>query len=167
MNIISFYKETSLPSVPKENSLYFIKDGTGVHLFITDANGVPYPLTEDGLSAYQIAVLYGFSGTEAEWIASLEGMTGPPGSTGPPGPPGPPGAPGADGPPGISGDSYYTHVQILAQSTWTINHNLNKNPSVTVIDSGGNVVFGDVIYTTLNSLQLVFTSAFSGNAYLN
>lgn len=30
----------------------------------------------DGLSAYEIAVLDGFKGTESEWLASLKGETG-------------------------------------------------------------------------------------------
>lgn len=34
-----------------------------------------------GLSAYQVAVANGFSGTEAEWLASLEAGSGAPGNT--------------------------------------------------------------------------------------
>jgi len=44
-----------------------------------------------GLSAYQIALKYGFQGTEADWLASLQGARGPEG------PPGPQGAPGPSG----------------------------------------------------------------------
>ena len=40
------------------------------------------PPGHHGLSAYQIAVLFGFQGTEAEWLASLEGEPGPPGPPG-------------------------------------------------------------------------------------
>ncbi|KFG02570.1 hypothetical protein IQ62_01185 [Streptomyces scabiei] len=47
----------------------------------------------DGLSAYQIAQGQGFTGTEAEWLASL---VGPQGDTGPAGPQPPLGAAGAD-----------------------------------------------------------------------
>ena len=43
-----------------------------------------------GLSAYQVAVLNGFVGTETQWLASLEGPQGP---TGPQGPQGEAGAP--------------------------------------------------------------------------
>ncbi|MFC6170348.1 hypothetical protein [Loigolactobacillus jiayinensis] len=39
----------------------------------------------DGKSAYELAVVDGFSGTEAEWLASLKGPTG---ATGPQGPTG-------------------------------------------------------------------------------
>lgn len=41
---------------------------------------------ESGLSAYEIAVEEGFSGTEAQWLASLVGPTGPQGIQGEPGP---------------------------------------------------------------------------------
>lgn len=47
---------------------------------------------QDGSSAYQVAVANGFSGTEAQWLASL---TGPPGDTGPEGPQPPLGEAGA------------------------------------------------------------------------
>ena len=51
----------------------------------TGAQG-PQGLT--GLSAYQVAQLNGFTGTEAEWLASLEGDVGPQGEIGPAGPTG-------------------------------------------------------------------------------
>lgn len=62
-----------------------------------------------GTSAYQLAVATGFTGTEAEWIASLHGDPGAAGPAGPPGPAGdtgdvgPAGAPGAPGAPGPAG----------------------------------------------------------------
>lgn len=71
---------------------------------------------EDGASAYELAVAHGFVGTEAQWLASLEGEPGPqgapgtPGDTGPigpagePGPQGPPGVDGTQGPPGPQGE---------------------------------------------------------------
>lgn len=48
----------------------------------------------NGLSAYEVAVLNGFVGTEVEWLASLVGETG---AQGPAGADGAPGTPGADG----------------------------------------------------------------------
>ena len=63
----------------------------------------------DGKSAYQIAVNNGFVGTEAEWIASLKGETGPIGPAGPQGQTGETGATGPVGPQGEvgpKGDSY-------------------------------------------------------------
>ena len=62
-----------------------------------------------GLSAYEIAVQNGFIGTEAEWLASLQGTDGQDGTDGSPGLPGvdgqdgAPGLPGADGQDGADG----------------------------------------------------------------
>jgi hypothetical protein len=50
------------------------------------------------LSAYQVAQLNGFTGTEAEWLASLEGDQGPQGIQGEPGADGADGATGPAGP---------------------------------------------------------------------
>jgi hypothetical protein len=52
---------------------------------------------ENGLSAYEVAVANGFTGTEAAWLASLVGPQGEQGEPGMPGSPGGDGAPGADG----------------------------------------------------------------------
>jgi len=48
-----------------------------------------------------------------------------------------------------------------------ITHNLSKFPSVTVVDSGNNIVIGDITYNDLNTLTINFTASFSGKAYLN
>ena len=61
----------------------------------------------------------------------------------------------------------YTHTQSSASATWTINHNLNCFPSVTIVDSAGSVVIGDVSYTNANTLVVTFVAAFGGKAYLN
>lgn len=65
------------------------------------------------------------------------------------------------------GDKSFTHNQSAPATTWTINHNLGKNPSVSVVDSAGTQVFGSVNYVTLNQLTVHFSVAFSGTAYLN
>ena len=61
----------------------------------------------------------------------------------------------------------FTFCQDASLSEWTITHNLGDFPSVTVVDSGNNVVVGDVSYTNSNIVVLTFNSAFSGCAYLN
>lgn len=58
----------------------------------------------DGASAYEVAVANGFVGTEAEWLASLEGEPGPTGPEGPAGPQGLTGPEGPQGPQGPAGD---------------------------------------------------------------
>ena len=51
---------------------------------------------------------------------------------------------------------------------YVINHNLNKYPSVSVIeDSTGNQVYGDVQYNTVNQCTLTFTSLVTGTATFN
>lgn len=67
----------------------------------------------------------------------------------------------------IGKSTTYTHNQLAAAKTWDINHNLGKFPSVSIVDSAGTVVIGDVTYVDSNNIQLSFTSDFSGVAYLN
>jgi len=61
----------------------------------------------------------------------------------------------------------YTHNQNTSASTWSVTHNLGFYPAVTVVDSGENVVIGDVTYTSVNSLSISFTASFGGKAYLS
>jgi hypothetical protein len=61
----------------------------------------------------------------------------------------------------------YTHTQASASSAWVITHSLNCFPSVTVVDSAGSVVFGEVEYITANQVRVTFAAAFGGKAYLN
>lgn len=67
----------------------------------------------------------------------------------------------------IEGDLHFTFTQPSSLAQWTIQHNLGKNPSVSVVDSAGTLVVGDVSYTDDNNLTITFISAFSGKAYLN
>lgn len=68
---------------------------------------------------------------------------------------------------GGGGGTTYIHHQTQAAAVWEITHNLSKYPSVTAVDSSGNVVFGDVRYISANNLTVTFVGAFSGLAYLN
>jgi hypothetical protein len=61
----------------------------------------------------------------------------------------------------------YIYNQGVPATLWTINHSLNKYPSVTVVDSANTEVVGDIQYTNTNTLTVTFSSAFSGKAYLN
>ncbi len=72
----------------------------------------------------------------------------------------------------IIGDITYTHNQSSTSNTWTITHNLNRFPSVTVVDSADTIVYGTVVYNSANQLTITFFQggsalAFSGKAYLN
>ena len=64
-------------------------------------------------------------------------------------------------------DSRFEYEQTSSSKVWTINHNLNKKPSVTIVDSGDNVVIGEVQYVDNNNLTVSFNASFSGKAYLN
>jgi len=74
----------------------------------------------DGKSAYQVAVDNGFTGTEAQWLASLKGEAGGPGAPGKDGDPGAPGKDGAPGPAGKDGEGVPpggAAGQVLAKKT--------------------------------------------------
>ncbi len=63
-----------------------------------------------------------------------------------------------------------THQAITFSSpntTWTINHNLGLYPSVTTVDSSGDVIIGEVSYTNNNTIVITFSEAVSGKAFLN
>ena len=61
----------------------------------------------------------------------------------------------------------FTFNQVVASTTWVINHDLGKFPSITVIDTAGTVVTGEYTYTDNNNVTLTFSAGFAGKAYLN
>ena len=65
------------------------------------------------------------------------------------------------------GDKTYVFTQATASDTWEIKHNLYKYPSVSIVDSGDNIVYGDVQYIDINTCICRFSVPFSGKAYLN
>lgn len=71
------------------------------------------------------------------------------------------------GNPASGNDKSYTHDQTTPSDTWTINHFLDKFPSVSIVDSAGTQVEGEVVYESINQLVVTFSGAFSGKAYLN
>ena len=72
-----------------------------------------------------------------------------------------------------SSDVSFVHHQNSANTSWTINHNLGKFPSVSIKFSSSDEVysnvgaFAGVIYTNENSLTINLAAAESGYAYLN
>lgn len=77
-------------------------------------------------------------------------------------------APGPQGTPGIfdPADIFYVHTQGSPSAVWTINHNLNGNPTAVVLDSAGTQCEGTFSYPTMNQMVITFTAAFSGTAYV-
>lgn len=67
----------------------------------------------------------------------------------------------------IVGDKNYVHNQLSASNIWVVEHNLDKYVSVIVVDSGDNVVIGDVKYNDKNKVTITFQAYFSGKAYIN
>jgi hypothetical protein len=61
----------------------------------------------------------------------------------------------------------HIHDQIVASSTWNITHNLNKYPSVSIVDATNAEVIGEVEHVNANLLTVKFSAPFSGKAFLN
>jgi hypothetical protein len=70
---------------------------------------------------------------------------------------------------GIPGksDAHFVHDQEVPSAEWTIQHDLGKNPAVTVVDSGGNEWQTAVEHLNADELVVRFSAPFSGRAYLN
>ena len=66
------------------------------------------------------------------------------------------------------GDKTFVYQQTNAATlVWTITHNLNKKPSVTIVTATDTTVVGEVTYNNNNQLTVTLSSANSGKAYLN
>lgn len=69
---------------------------------------------------------------------------------------------GPAGPAGAGGGNY-THVQSAPSTTWTVVHNLGYFPGgVSVVDSAGTKVYGDITHSNSNQLVINFSAGFSG-----
>ena len=64
-------------------------------------------------------------------------------------------------------DKTFVFSQAVASATWTVQHNLNKFPSCTMVLSTGQQGYGDVTFIDQNNLTITFASAESGKAYIN
>jgi len=73
---------------------------------------------------------------------------------------------GDKGDPGLSGANY-VHDQLVSAADWEINHNLNRYPSVVIVDSAGTVVEGSVEYVSSDVIRLHFAAPFGGKSFLN
>jgi hypothetical protein len=68
---------------------------------------------------------------------------------------------------GVTLDSNDVYTQASPAAVWVVSHNLNKYPSSTVVDSANEVVYGEIVYDSLNQVTLTFAGAFSGKAFFN
>lgn len=64
-------------------------------------------------------------------------------------------------------NSTYIHNQDEAAKVWHVEHNLDKYPSVSVVDSANTAIYADVTYLDRNRLDITFNYAFAGKAYCN
>ena len=64
-------------------------------------------------------------------------------------------------------DKTFVFTQPSSATTWTINHGLNKFPSVSVVNNNNILMYGNTTYTDKNNLTINFSAGFSGKAYLN
>ena len=74
---------------------------------------------------------------------------------------------GGGGGGGTSGPMSYVHVQPTTSDTWMVEHDLGWFPNVTVIDSAGSTVEGDIAHIDTTMLTISFSGAFTGHAYLS
>lgn len=65
-----------------------------------------------------------------------------------------------------TGVAPYEHIQSIPAAVWTVEHSLGRMPSVTVLTSAGDVVYGHVNHSDTNELTITFSAAFAGRAYL-
>ena len=61
----------------------------------------------------------------------------------------------------------FVYEQAQASDTWHIQHNLNKYPSVEIVDSSGNKFFPAVQWVDENNIIVTMNGATKGKAYLN
>lgn len=65
-------------------------------------------------------------------------------------------------------DKYYMWEQSISSNVWIIHHNLDKCPSITIVDEYNRRITGFAAkYIDNNSLEVYFKCAFKGRAYLN
>lgn len=96
------------------------------------------PQGDRGLSAYDIWISQGNHGTVEDFLSTITGEL-----------------------------STFVYEQIASSNIWNVTHPLDKYPAVTVVDTGGNIVVGEVFYISTSLLTITFSSEFSGKAYLN
>jgi len=61
----------------------------------------------------------------------------------------------------------YVHTQNSPSAVWTISHDLSKYPSVVLVDTEDNVIYGEVNYESNNTIIITLSAAISGKAFLN
>ena len=66
-----------------------------------------------------------------------------------------------------SGDKNYVFTQSTNANPWVVTHNLNKYPSVSVVNNANITVYGEVEYDSLNQVTITFADPTNGQAFFN
>lgn len=67
----------------------------------------------------------------------------------------------------VGGNASYDFIQTSPSLNWIVNHNLGYFPTVSIFDTGGNVVDAQVQHISINQAILTFTSSLAGIARFN
>jgi len=59
------------------------------------------------------------------------------------------------------------HEQNSPSAVWTIQHNLEKFPSVVLVDAEDDVILGEINYESNNTIIITLSAAIPGKAFLN
>lgn len=70
---------------------------------------------------------------------------------------------GAAGPPGPDGTVNDFEQTFSESMEWIVNHNLGRNPSVTLTNSGGAVIAGNIVNSSINQLTVYWALPTAGN----
>lgn len=62
---------------------------------------------------------------------------------------------------------HWRHAQLDPADTWVIHHGLGRRPAVSIEDSAGTLVHGDVTYLDEGRLVVRFAHPFAGHANLS
>lgn len=145
-------------------------DGLTLHLVFNDGttSDIVFEQPKDGQngkSAYEAAVEQGYTGTEEEWVESLQGEDGvvvtckfPYWET----------SNESDGNTAyIAVGEGYLFIQNTPATIWTITHNFgNRYPSVVCIDENENQIFGTVHFQSEDVTVITFSEATKGKAFI-
>lgn len=66
----------------------------------------------------------------------------------------------------VDGTTTFTFTQSTPLLVWNVVHGLGRFPAVSVVDSAGDIVLGDVVYIDSTRLTVTFGAPFSGAVYL-
>jgi hypothetical protein len=67
----------------------------------------------------------------------------------------------------VKADKDFVFTQVAPSTNWSIQHDMDKFPSVSVVNNNNVLMYGNITYVDKNNLTINFSAGFSGKAYLN